>query len=151
MNEPTSVFRNVQTLMGPVYAGFPSPAEDYAEKPLDLDELVVSHPVSTYYMRIVGDSMIGACIYPNDVIVVDRALTAGNNRLVVARLGAHLTLKRLQIVKPKRIFLKSENPAYPPLEVKQRDDFEIWGVVTWVVHALVSSRPHRDGDGRAAV
>jgi DNA polymerase V len=151
MNEQTSVFRNVQTLMGPVYAGFPSPAADYAEQPLDLDELVVSHPVSTYYMRVVGDSMIGACIYPNDVIVVDRALTAANNRLVVARLGAQLTLKRLQIVKPKRIFLKSENPAYPPLEVKQRDDFEIWGVVTWVVHALVSSRPHRDGDGRAAV
>jgi len=151
MNEPTSVFRNVQTLMGPVYAGFPSPSEDYAEKPLDLDELVVSHPVSTYYMRIVGDSMIGACIYPNDVIVVDRALTAANNRLVVARLGEHLTLKRLQIVKPNRIFLKSENPAYPPLEVKQSDDFEIWGVVTWVVHALVSSRLHGDGDGRAAV
>ncbi len=151
MNEQTSVFRNVQTLMGPVYAGFPSPAEDYAEKPLDLDELVVSHPVSTYYMRVVGDSMIGACIYPNDVIVVDRALTAANNRLVVARLGEHLTLKRLQIVKPKRIFLKSENPAYPPLEVKQSDDFEIWGVVTWVVHALVSSRPHGDEDGRAAV
>ena len=149
MNEPTSVFRNVQTLMGPVHAGFPSPTQDYAEKPLDLDELVVSHPVSTYYMRVVGDSMIGACIYPNDVIVVDRALTATNNRLVVARLGEHLTLKRLQIVKPKRIFLKSENPAYPPLEVKQRDDFEIWGVVTWVVHALVSSRPH--ADGRAAV
>ena len=151
MNEQTSVFRNVQVLMGPVYAGFPSPAEEYAEKPLDLDDLVVSHPVSTYYMRIVGDSMIGACIYPNDVIVVDRALTAGNNRIVVARLGEHLTLKRLQIVKPKRIFLKSENPTYPPLEVKQRDDFEIWGVVTWVVHALALPRLRRDGEGRAAI
>src|SRR5260370_34386438 len=103
MNEQTSVFRNVQTLMGPVYAGFPSLAEDYAEKPLDLDELVVSHPVSTYYMGVVGDSMIGACIYPNDVIVVDRALTAAHNRLVVARLAEHLTLKRLQTVKPRRI------------------------------------------------
>src|SRR5258708_13084315 len=98
-------------------------------------------------MRVVGDSMIRACIYPNDVIVVDRALTAANNRLVVARLGEHLTLKPLQIVKPKRIFLKSENPAYPPLEVKQRDDFEIWGVVPWVRQPLLSSRPHRAEDG----
>ncbi len=134
--------------MGSVYAGFPSPASDYAEKRLDLDDLVVYHPAATYFMRVSGDSMVGACIYPNDVIVVDRALTAANNRIVVARLGEDLTLKRLQIVKPKRIFLKSENPAYPALEVKQSDDFEIWGVVTWVVHALVSSRLRGDGDGR---
>ena len=151
MNEHTAVFRNVQVLMGPVYAGFPSPAQGYAEKPLDLDDLVVAHPVSTYYMRIVGDSMIGACIYPNDVIVVDRALAAATNRLVVARLGEHLMLKRLQIVKPKRIFLKAENPAYPPLEVRQSDDFEVWGVVTWVAPAHASSRPRGDGDGRTAV
>src|SRR5260370_7483952 len=113
MHEQTSVFRNVQTLMGPVYAGFPSPTEDYAEKPLDLDELVVSHPVSTYYMRVVGDSMIGACIYPNDVIVVDRALTAANNRLVVPRLGQHLPLKRFHIVKPNPLFLNSAHPPSP--------------------------------------
>ncbi len=149
MNEEASLFRNVHLLMGPVYAGFPSPADDYSEKPLDLDDLVVSHPAATYFMRVSGESMIGACIYPNDVVVVDRALTAANNRIVVARVGEDLTLKRLQIVKPKRIFLKSENPAYPAIEVKPGDDFEIWGVVTWVVHALVSSKLR--GDGRVTL
>lgn len=148
MNKHTLLFRNVHSLMGSVYAGFPSPASDLAEKPLDLDDLVVYHLAATYFMRVSGDSMVGACIFPNDVIVVDRALTAANNRIVVARVGEDLMLKRLQIVKPKRIFLKSENPAYPAIEVKSGDDFEIWGVVTWVVHALVSSRLRGDGDWR---
>ena len=136
MNERKPLFQDVHILPMPVYAGFPSPADDYKEPPLSLNDLVIYHPVSTYFARVTGDSMTGACIYPNDVVVVDKALTAANNRIVVARVGEELTIKRLQVI-GRKTFLKPENPAYTSIEVKQGEDFEIWGVVTWVVHQLV--------------
>jgi len=144
MNEP-SVFRNVHFFPWPAHAGFPSPADDYAERRLDLQDLVVPHPISTYFMRVERDSMINACIFHDDVIVVDRAITAAHNKIIVAKLGDDFTLKRLQVIKGgKRIFLKSENPHYTLLEVTGRQDFAIWGVVTWVVHRLAGPRPRRN-------
>src|SRR2546428_11185371 len=141
MNEHPTEFRNVRFLAGPVHAGFPSPADDWREKRLDVNDLVVPHPISTYYMRVVGDSMNGACIADQDIVVVDRAITATHNKIVVARLGEDFTLKRLQVIKgSKRIFLKPENPKYQLTEVTHREDFEIWGCVTWVVHKLNSTR-----------
>ncbi len=131
----TPLFRDVQLLASPVFAGFPSPAEDYKDPPLSLNDLVIDHPLSTFFARITGDSMTGACIHPGNVVVVDRALTAAHNSIVVARVGEELTVKRLQII-GRRMFLKPENRAYTAVEVKQGDDFEIWGIVTWVVHHL---------------
>ena len=128
------VFRNVRFLPGTINAGFPSPAGDYEERELDINDLVVPHPTSSYFMRVSGDSMTGACIYHDDIIVIDRAITAAHNRIVVARIGEEYTLKRLQLMKGRKIFLKPENPKYPVLEVTSRDDFEVWGVVTWVLH-----------------
>ena len=88
--------------------------------------------------------MMNACIFHDDVIVVDRAITATHNKIVVAKLSEEFTLKRLQVIKGgKRIFLKSENPNYSLLEVTGRQDFELWGVVTWVVHRLAGPRPKR--------
>ena len=89
-------------------------------------------------MRVSGNSMAGACIFHDDIIVIDRSVTATHNRIVVARIGEEFTLKRLQIIQNRKIFLKSENPNYPVIEVTSRDDFEIWGVVTWVLHRQVS-------------
>ena len=128
------VFRNVRFLPGTIHAGFPSPASDYEERELDLNDLLVPHPTSSYFMRVSGDSMTGACIYDDDVIVIDRAITAAHNRIVVARIGEEFTLKRLQLMKGRKIFLKAENPKYLAMEVTGRDDFEVWGVVTWVLH-----------------
>ncbi len=140
MSEDVAFLRNVR-FIGTIRAGFPSPADDYKERPLDLNDLVVPHPISTYYMRVEGDSMIDVCIWPNDVIVVDRAITASHNKIVVAKLGEDFTLKRLQVIKgSKRIFLKPENPKYQLTEVTHREDFAIWGCVTWVVHKLNSTR-----------
>jgi len=86
--------------------------------------------------------MTNACIFDSDIIAVDRALTATHYRIIVARLGESFTLKRLQIIKgSRRIFLKSEHPAYAALEVTGRSDFEIFGVVTWVMHPLAGKRP----------
>jgi DNA polymerase V len=140
MNDHTSEFRNVRFLAGPIHAGFPSPADDWREKRLDVNDLVVPHPVSTYFMRVEGNSMNGACIDDQDIVVVDRAITATHNKIVVARLGEDFTLKRLQVINGRKIFLKSENPAYPAIEVSSRADFEIWGCVTYVIHRLTGSR-----------
>ncbi|MGZ6281440.1 MAG: LexA family protein [Ktedonobacteraceae bacterium] len=113
--------------------GFPSPASDYEERDLDINDLVVPHPTTSYFMRVSGDSMIGACIYSDDIIVIDRAITAAHNRIVVARVDEEYTLKRLQLMKGRKIFLKPENPKYLAMEVTDREDFEFWGVVTWVL------------------
>jgi DNA polymerase V len=102
----------------------------------------VAHPVSTYFMRVQGDSMTSACIFDSDIIAVDRALTATHNRIIVARLGDGFTLKRLQIIKgSKRLFLASAHTGYSAIEVTGRSDFEIFGVVTWVMHRLAGKRP----------
>ncbi len=110
MNDP--VFRNVRFLPGTIHAGFPSHASDYEERELDINDLVVPHPTTGYFMRVDGDSMTGACIYSGDIIDIDRAVTAANNRIVVARIGEDFTLKRLQIMQNRKIFLKPENPKY---------------------------------------
>ena len=78
--------------------------------------------------------MINAYINSDDIVVIDRAITAAHNRIVVARIGEEFTLKRLQLMKNRKIFLKPENPKYLAMEVTGRDDFEVWGVVTWVLH-----------------
>jgi DNA polymerase V len=118
---------------------FPSPAGDYEEKRLSLDDLCVPHPISTFFMRINGDSMIGACIQDGDIIVVDRSITARHNSIVVVRVEDQFAVKRLLLYK-RKIFLKSENPKYHPIEVTNRTDYEIWGVVTHVVHRLIRLR-----------
>src|SRR5260221_7690731 len=119
--------------------GFPSPAGDYEEKRLSLDDLYVLHPISTFFMRVSGDAMIGASIHDGDIIVVDRSITASHNHIVVVRVGEQFTVKRLLLYK-RKIYLKAENPKYPPIEVTSRADYEIWGVVTHVVHTLTQSK-----------
>lgn len=131
MNDSISNVR----FLGEVSAGFPSPGADWQEQPLNLHDLVVEHRLSTYFMRVAGDSMIGACLYPGDVIVVDRALTATHKKIVVARLGDDFTLKRLWVMHPK-LYLRAENPQYQAIEVSSRQDFEIFGVVTYCVHQV---------------
>ena len=115
MNNP--VFRNVRFLPGTIHAGFPSPASDYEERNLDINDLVVPHPTSSYFMRVSGDSMTGACIYSDDIIVIDRAITAANNRIVVARIGEEFTLKRLQgLCKTGKYFSNRRTRSIQPLK-----------------------------------
>ena len=119
--------------------GFPSPAGDYEEKRLSLDDLCVLHPISTFFMRVSGDSMDGACIHDGDIIVVDRSITVSHNAIVVVRVGEQFTVKRLLLYK-RKTYLKAENPKYRAIEVTNRADYEIWGVVTHVVHTLTQSK-----------
>ncbi len=115
-----------------VQAGFPSPAEDYVEGRLDLNELMVRHPSATYYVRVAGDSMEGAGIFENDFLVVDRALEARDGDIIVAFLNGEFTLKRLRI-EGNKIRLEPENPKYEPIEISEGDEFMVWGVVTGVI------------------
>ena len=125
----------------PVYVskiktGFPSPAEeDYTDKKLDLNEYLIKHEDATYFLRSRGNSMIGAGIHSGDILIVDRALEAKNNKVIIAALNGELTVKRI-IIKKDRIFLETENPDYPTIEVTPETDFQVWGVVTSVIHSL---------------
>ncbi len=119
-----------------VQAGFPSPAEDYLDKTLDLNELLISHPAATFFVRVAGDSMQGAGIFSGDTLVVDRSLEATDNKIVVAIVNGEFTVKRLRL-KEGRISLVPENPNFPTIEVKEGSDFQVWGVVTYVIHKAV--------------
>ncbi|OHD65798.1 MAG: hypothetical protein A2176_14380 [Spirochaetes bacterium RBG_13_51_14] len=116
-------------------AGFPSPADDYVDKGLDLNELLVRHPAATFFVRVSGESMTGAGIHSGDVLVVDRAVAARNRSVIIAALNGELTVKRF-VREKGRVHLVSENPDYAPLEVTDGMEFEVWGVVVHVIHSF---------------
>ncbi|WP_243363856.1 LexA family protein [Fundidesulfovibrio terrae] len=120
-------------LLSTVPAGFPSPSEDYIDQHLDLNEHVVRHPAATFFVRASGESMAGANIQPGDILVVDRALEPASGRIVIAALEGELTVKRLRI-KSGRVSLEPANPSFKPVEILPDSDFEIWGVVTFIIH-----------------
>ena len=117
-----------------VAAGFPSPASDYIEKTLDLNELCIQHPAATYFVRAEGDSMIDAGIFPGDVLIVDRALEATHGDIVIASLNGALTVKKL-LTKPMPKLVPM-NANYTEILITEHDDFELFGVVTNVIHSL---------------
>ena len=118
-----------------VSAGFPSPAEDYIEKKLDLNALLVKHPAATFFVRVEGNSMEGANIFSGDILIVDKSLKPKNNNIVVAVINGEFTVKRIHLQEGK-LFLMPENNRFPPLEVKEEMDFQVWGVVAHVIHAV---------------
>ena len=121
--------------LGRLAAGFPSPADDYIEGNLDLNRHLIKHPTATFFVRVTGDSMIGAGIHSGDLLVVDRSLDAVDGNVIVAALDGELTVKRL--FKHSEILrLLPANAAYEPIEILAQQTFEIFGVVTNVIHAL---------------
>lgn len=123
-------------LIGPrVPAGFPSPAQDYIEGSLDLNEYLVPHPTSTFFIRVDGFSMINAGIHPEDILIVDRSLDAANNRIIVAVYDGELTVKRLRIEGGNYLLLP-ENDEFETIEINQETEFFVWGVVTHVIHKV---------------
>ena len=117
-----------------VPAGFPSPATDYCERKLDLNELCIKKPAATYFVRAQGDSMIGAGIFPGDVIVVDRSLTAVHGDIVIASLNGELMLKKLETQPETRLLPMNKN--YEPIVIPEGADLDIFGVATTVIHSL---------------
>lgn len=118
-----------------IAAGFPSPADDYVEDRLDLNELLVRHAEATYFLRVKGDSMLGAGIHHGDILVVDRAVEAVDGSVVVAEVDGELTVKRLRYAHghPE---LHPENPAFAVMRFRDGQELRIWGVVTNAIHGV---------------
>ena len=124
---------NISLFLSLIHAGFPSPADDYVDKVLDLNELVIAHPAATFFVRVSGESMINAAICENDVLVVDRSIEAFDRAIVVALLDGEFTVKRFRKTRDA-VYLLPENPKYKPIKITESTDFQVWGVVTYIIH-----------------
>jgi DNA polymerase V len=133
--DPDSGRETSPLFLSPAQAGFPSPADDYVDRKLDLHEHLVRNSASTFFLRASGDSMTSAGIRDGDLLVADRALRPVNGCVVVAAVGGELTIKYF-VQRSGRALLVPANKAYPELDVTEREDTLIWGVVTHAVHKL---------------
>lgn len=121
-------------LMGvPACCGFPSPAEQYMDSPLDLNELLIRHPAATYFVRAEGESMLGAGIRPGDILVVDRSVTACAGMIVIAAVNNEFTVKYLR-TDGDRWYLEGANKRYKPIYFTDGMELKIFGVVTSCIH-----------------
>ena len=132
-NSTNKKFR-IPLLSDSVSAGFPSPADDYTEENIDLNEHLISNPFSTFFLRVKGDSMINAGIKDKDLIIVDKSLIAKPGNIVIAMIDGEFTIKRLSI-KNDELYLKAENHNYPDFRFKNHIDVQIWGVVIYSIHS----------------
>lgn len=132
------------SIVGSVAAGFPSPAEQYVEPPLDLNERLVKHPAATYFVQVVGDSMIGEGIRNGDLLVVDRSLTPVDGDIIIAAVDGEFTVKtfRNRIRKcadgkeRRYIALEAANPSYPTIEMEPGRELDFFGKVTACIHSF---------------
>ena len=124
----------IPLLTDSVSAGFPSPADDYTEENIDLNEHLISNPFSTFFLRFKGDSMINAGIKDKDLIIVDKSLTPRPGNIIIAMIDGEFTIKRLSI-KNDELYLKAENHNYPDFNFKNHIDVQIWGVVIHSIHS----------------
>jgi DNA polymerase V len=118
-----------------VPAGFPSPAADYEQDQLDLNRHLVKNPAATFFVKVTGDSMLGAGIHSGDLLVVDRSVEPRDKNVIIAVVNGELTVKRIRI-KGKKVTLEAENENYPARRIDAETEFEVWGVVTNVIHKL---------------
>jgi DNA polymerase V len=115
--------------------GFPSPADDYLDRPLDFNELLIENPAATFAVRIAGDSMIEAGLFPNDIAIVDRSLPVIDKCIVLALLDGEFTIKRYRQTR-SRVWLHAENPAYKDITITEDMSFEVWGVIHRAIRML---------------
>lgn len=137
MNDIAQPSCHVTYMISKVSAGFPSPADDYLENNLNLDKLLIKNRPSTFLIRAGGDSMINIGIYDGDILIVDRSLDAKSKDIVIASIFGELTVKKLILDVHGNPQLKSENELYSNIEIKNKEDLIIWGVVTSVIHQFI--------------
>jgi DNA polymerase V len=126
--------RPIPLFLERVSAGFPSPAQDYVEQALDLNELCIKRPAATFFVRVQGDSMIEAGIHPGDILVVDRSIRAEHGDVVIVSLDGEFTVKELAL-RP-RVRLLPRNALYRPVEIPDGAELEVFGVVTNVIREI---------------
>lgn len=128
-----------------VRAGFPSPAQDYISRSIDLNRELIAHPASTFYARVTGDSMAEEGITENDILVVDKSIEPEHGDLAVCCLNGEFTLKRLCFTsRGQGIRLMPSNRHYRPIEIADGDEFKVWGVVLYTIKANRRRRPGTD-------
>lgn len=115
--------------------GFPSPADDYLDRPLDFNELLIENPAATFAVRVAGESMICAGIFPGDIAVVNRARAPVHGCIVLALLDNEFTIKRYW-VRNRTVTLHAENPLFPDIVIEEGRDFEVWGVISRAIRML---------------
>lgn len=118
-----------------IFAGFPSPAQDYMDRTLDFNREIIKHPAATFYAKVLGQSMEGAGIDSGDIVVVDRALEPRNGDIVVACINGEFTLKYIDLSHRDKgcIILRPDNERYQPIVLHEGDELLIWGVVSSVI------------------
>ena len=116
--------------------GFPSPADDYVEKELDLNHYLVRNKAATYFFRVIGNSMTGAHIHDGDMLVVDRSVEPKHGHIVLAVINNEYTVKRLYACNGV-IELHAENPAYSPIRFREHEELQVWGVVVGTVARFI--------------
>lgn len=122
----------VQMAHAGVSAGFPSPADDFKELRISIDQEVVKNESATFYARVAGESMQGAGLDDGDLLVIDRSKEPENNAIAVCFIDGEFTVKRLKI-EEEAVFLMPENKKYKPIKVTEENELVIWGIVTYVV------------------
>ena len=123
-------------LIAGIPAGFPSPAEDYMDVKLDLNDYCIRNPAATFFAYVQGDSMEDAGFFDGDLMVIDRSITAKTNDIVVAIIDGDFTVKRLAYDEQQWPVLLPENKRYQPIRIDESMDFRVWGVVKGVVHLV---------------
>jgi DNA polymerase V len=118
-----------------IKAGFPSPAADFDESEISLDNIVIKNKEATFYAKANGDSMTGAGIDSGDILVIDRSLEPSNGKIAVCFIDGEFTVKRI-VLKDNTLFLKAENESYPPIEIQSESNFLIWGIVSYVIKKI---------------
>ena len=129
-----SIPQSIPFVESSVSAGFPSPADDYIDRTLDLNELLITNPPATFFVRVDGDSMIEAGIQSGDILTVDRSEEAVDGAIVIAMVNGEMTVKELSLYPKLRLI--AHNEKYPPLELNEHDDFEIFGRVKGLVRVF---------------
>jgi DNA polymerase V len=118
-----------------ISAGFPSPADDFKELRISIDQEVVLNEEATFYARVSGESMQGAGLDDGDLLVIDRSLEPADNKIAICFIDGEFTVKRLKVTK-NEVLLIPENPKYQPIKITEENELIIWGVVTYVVKKL---------------
>lgn len=120
-------------LMGPgISAGFPNPAQDVFGESIDLNRELIKHPASTFCARVSGNSMKDCHIDDGDLLVIDKSLTPRDGSIAVCFIDGEFTLKRISI-RPEGLFLMPANEAYKPIQVTEDNNFQVWGIVSYVI------------------
>jgi len=129
------VLKSIPLYEQTVQAGFPSPADDFLDLDINLQDFLIKHPSATFCVRVNGSSMEKANIYSGDVMIVDKSLSPKNNSIVLAVIDSEVTVKRIK-KNGTKLYLNPENDAFNPIEITEEMNFNVWGVVTHIIHEV---------------